>query len=55
MNKLKKDDPSAFKRQFSQWEKTLTDNKVKTCEELYKKVHAAIIADPTRVKKPGNK
>jgi large subunit ribosomal protein L5e len=55
MNKLKKDDPAAFKRQFSVWDKTLTENKVKTCEELYKKVHSAIIANPERLKKPGNK
>lgn len=33
----------------------MTDNKVKTCEDLYKKVHSAIIANPDRVKKAGNK
>jgi len=47
-NKLKKEDPEKFKIQFAQWEKTLTANKVKTHEELYKKVHAAIIANPER-------
>lgn len=55
MNSLKKEDPEKFKRQFSQWEKCLTTNKVKTCEELYKKVHAAVIANPDRAKKAGNK
>lgn len=29
--------------------------KVKTCEDLYKKVHAGIIADPSRKKAAGNK
>jgi large subunit ribosomal protein L5e len=48
MNQLKKEDPAKFKRQFSQWEKNLTAAKAKTCEDLYKKVHAAIIANPDR-------
>lgn len=48
MNALKKEDATKFKRQFSQWEKCLTAAKAKTCEELYKKVHAAIIANPAR-------
>jgi len=48
MNTLKKNDADKFKIQFSQWEKALVAAKVKTCEELYKKVHAAIIADPSR-------
>ena len=55
MNQLKKEDSEKFKRQFSQWDKCLTANKVKTCEDLYKKVHAAVIANPDRVKKAGNK
>ena len=54
MNQLKKDDAAKFKRQFSQWEKCLTAAKVKTTEDLYKKVHAAIVADPARVKAKGN-
>lgn len=54
MNKLKKEDSEKFKRQFSQWDKCLTANKVKTCEELYKKVHAQIIAKPDRTKAKGN-
>jgi len=55
MNKLKKEDPGKFKRQFSRWEKCLTSAKVKTCEDLYKKVHSQIIAKPQRTKKAGNK
>jgi len=54
MNQLKKEDVAAFKRQFSQWEKNLTAAKVKTCEDLYKKVHAAILANPDRKKLAGN-
>ena len=54
MNKLKKEDASKFTRQFSQWEKCLTANKAKTCEEVYKKVHEAINKDPSRKKKAGN-
>lgn len=55
MNLLKKEDAAKFKIQFSQWEKCLVAAKVKTCEDLYKKVHAGIIANPDRVKKAGNK
>jgi large subunit ribosomal protein L5e len=54
MNTLKKEDPEKFKRQFSQWDKCLTAAKVKTVEELYKKVHSAVIANPDRKKKAGN-
>lgn len=54
MNKLKKEDAAAFKRQFSQWEKCLAAAKVKTCEDLYKKVHKAINANPDRKKIAGN-
>jgi len=55
MNSMKKEDPAKFKRHFSQWEKCLTANKAKTCEDVYKKVHAAIKAKPDRVKRAGNK
>jgi len=55
MNQLKKDDAAKFKRQFSQWEKALTAAKVKTCEDLYKKVHASVVAKPDRVPAKGNK
>jgi large subunit ribosomal protein L5e len=54
MNQLKKEDAAKFKRQFSKWEKALTDAKCKTCEDLYKKVHASIIAKPAFVKAKGN-
>lgn len=55
MNSLKKEDPTKFKKQFSKWEQCLTAAKCKTCEDLYTKVQAAIIAKPERVKKAGNK
>ena len=55
MNEMKKEDPEKFKHHFSQWQKTLTAAKVKTCEDLYKKIHSAIIANPDRVKAAGNK
>jgi len=54
MNLLKGKDAAKFKRQFSAWEKALTAAKVKTCEDLYKKVHASVIAKPDRVKAKGN-
>jgi large subunit ribosomal protein L5e len=54
MKALQKEDAEKFKRQFSNWSKTLATAKVKTCEDLYKKVHAAIIANPDRVKAKGN-
>jgi len=55
MNSLKKEDPGKFKRQFSRWEKCLAAAKAKTCEDLYTKVHAAIIANPSRKKRTANK
>jgi len=42
---LKADSPQRFNKQFSQWEKVLKGGKF---EDLYKKVHAAIIANPAR-------
>jgi len=51
MDKIRKD-TEQYKKQFSVWDKTVTDAKVKTLEELYKKVHAAIRANPARVAKP---
>jgi large subunit ribosomal protein L5e len=50
MNSMKKEDADKYKTHFSQWDKCLTANKVKTCEDIYKKVHAAIIANPDRKK-----
>jgi len=49
-DKLKSDDPVAFKRQFSQWDKCLSAAKC-NIEELMDKVHAGIIADPSFTKK----
>jgi len=54
MTKLKAADAAKFKRQFSQWEKQMAAAKVKTCEELYKKVQASCVAKPDRVKAKGN-
>jgi large subunit ribosomal protein L5e len=54
MNKLKKEDAAKFTRQFSQWEKCMTALKMKTCEEVYKKVHEDIKKNPDRKKLPGN-
>lgn len=50
MAHLKKEDPAKFKRQFSKWEKCLSDNKVKSCEDLYKAVHKKILANSDRKK-----
>ena len=49
---LKKDDPEAFKRQFSKWEKEL---KGKTFEDVYKKIQADIKKNPDRKKAAAHK
>lgn len=54
MNEMKKEDPEKFKRHFSRWSAALTKAGVKTCEDLYKKVHAAIRSKPERAKRAGN-
>jgi len=54
MNDVKKADPAKYKTLFSQWDKCLTAAKAKTCEELYKKVHKAICANPDRKVNKGN-
>jgi hypothetical protein len=54
MNQVKKEDPAKYKTLFSQWDKCLSTNKAKTCEDVYKKVHKAIIANPDRKKVGGN-
>lgn len=46
-----KDDKEAFQRQFGLWAKTLAAAKVSSVQELFKKVHAGIRANPDRVKK----
>merc|ERR1712228_224504 len=47
----KKEDPDAFKRQFSKWEKEL---KGRSFEDVYKDLHAKIKKNPARQKKKGN-
>lgn len=54
MNHLKKENAEKYKRQFSQWDKCLAANKVKTCEDVYKKVHKQIQSNPDRKVKAGN-
>jgi large subunit ribosomal protein L5e len=44
---LKGENPAAFKKQFSRWEKAL---KGKQISDVYKAAHAAIRKDPSRVK-----
>jgi len=51
MKTLKEDSAEDYKLQFSKWDKTLKDNKVNSVADLYKKVHAAIIKDPSFNKK----
>jgi len=49
MEKLSEEDPEKYKKQFSQYAKNgITHDKV---EEVYKKLHASIRADPTYKKK----
>jgi large subunit ribosomal protein L5e len=55
MTQLKKEDKEKYTRQFKNWDKCLADAKVKTCTDLYKKVHSAIVANSDRVKKPASK
>jgi len=55
MDELKKDNPEAYKKQFTRWIKCVTDNKVDSLENLYKKVHAAIRAAPVVKKKKVDK
>lgn len=47
---LKKEKKEKVKVQFSRWETNLANAKVKTIEELYKKVHAEIRKNPLRAK-----
>lgn len=50
MDHLKKDNKDKYKKQFSHWETTLTNNKVQNLEALYKKIHAEIRKSPARPK-----
>lgn len=49
-DQLKKGDANRFKRQFSQWTKCLEASKAKNMMELWQKAHAAIRANPDRVR-----
>merc|ERR1712070_1234422 len=44
------EDKEKYTRQFKRWDKCMSDNKAKSLEELYKKVHAAIVKDSDRKK-----
>ncbi|CAI2373704.1 unnamed protein product [Moneuplotes crassus] len=48
MDKLEEEDKKKYKLQFSQWDKCLEANKLDSLEELYKKVHEKIRANPDR-------
>ena len=47
---LKKENKDKYKKQFNKWDTAITASKVKTVEELYKKLHADIRKAPKRVK-----
>jgi len=51
MDKLKNDSEDDFNKQFSKWNKCLTDAKVDSCEDLFKNIHTGIRADPAYSKK----
>jgi large subunit ribosomal protein L5e len=51
MDLLKKENKEKFTKQFSNWEKTLTKNKVANVEALYKKLHADIRKNPKKAEK----
>jgi len=48
MDHLNKEKKEKFGKQFSNWAKCMTANKVKNLEELYKKIHAEIRKSPAR-------
>lgn len=50
MDHLKKENKDKYKKQFNKWDTAITASKVKTVEELYKKLHADIRKGPKRVK-----
>merc|ERR1711879_546852 len=52
MEKLKEQSDDDFNKQFSKWNKCLSDAKLESCEDLFKKVHDGIRADPAYNKKP---
>merc|ERR1711972_25633 len=55
MDKLKEQNEDDFNKQFSKWNKCLSDAQVESCEDLFTKVHEGIRADPVYVKKQRTK
>merc|ERR1711976_530855 len=55
MDKLKEQSDDDFNKQFSKWNKCLSDAKLESCEDLFKKVHDGIRADPVYAKRPSRK
>merc|ERR1712039_518680 len=55
MEKLKEQSDDDFNKQFSKWNKCLSDAKLESCEDLFKSIHKKIIADPTYTKKTSKK
>merc|ERR1711972_645491 len=50
MDKLKEQSDDDFNKQFSKWNKCLSDAKLESCEDLFKKIHEGIRADPAYTK-----
>merc|ERR1719337_368805 len=46
LDKLKEQNEDDFNKQFSKWNKCLTDAKLESCEDLFIKIHEGIRADP---------
>jgi len=55
MEKLKEQSDDDFFKQFSKWNKCLSEAKLESCEDLFKSIHKKIIADPTYTKKTSKK
>lgn len=52
---MKAESNEAYMEKFSVWDKCLKDAKVKSCEELYKKIHDEIRKNPVHVKREPKK
>jgi len=55
MEKLKEQSDDDFNKQFSKWNKCLSDAKLESCEDLFKKVHDGIRSDPVYTKSKSQK
>merc|ERR1711972_10976 len=55
MEKLKEQSDDDFNKQFSKWNKCLSDAKLESCEDLFKKIHEGIRADPAYTKSKSKK